>query len=46
MDNDGVTFEIKRIVPIAVAKKCAGIGASFASKIRIQNTDKYRFWCG
>ena len=32
--NDFVTFEIKNIAPIAVAKKYAGIGASIIARIK------------
>ena len=39
--NDFITFEIKSIEPIAVAKKYAGIGASVVA--RIKNT-KTPFW--
>ena len=38
--NDFVTFEIKDIAPIAVAKKYAGIGASIIA--RIKNTKAYQ----
>lgn len=37
-DNDFVTFEIKGIEPIAVAKKYAGIGASLVAKIKNTKT--------
>lgn len=37
-DNDFVTFEIKSIEPIAVAKKYAGIGASLVAKIKNTKT--------
>ena len=37
-DNDFVTFEIKSIVPIAVAKKYAGISASLVAKIKNTKT--------
>ena len=37
-DNDFVTFEIKSIDPIAVAKKYAGIGASLIAKIKNTKT--------
>lgn len=37
-DNDYVTFEIKNIEPIAVAKKYAGIGASLVAKIKNTKT--------
>lgn len=37
-DNDYVTFEIKSIEPIAVAKKYAGIGASLIAKIKNTKT--------
>lgn len=33
--NDFITFEIKDIAPIAVAKKYAGIGASIVARIRL-----------
>ena len=33
-DNDFVTFEMKDIVPIAVAKKYAGIGVSLVARIK------------
>ena len=36
--NDFVTFEIKDIAPIAVAKKYAGIGASLVAKIKNTKT--------
>jgi len=36
--NDFVTFEIKSIAPIAVAKKYAGIGASIVAKIKNTRT--------
>ena len=36
--NDFVTFEIKRVAPIAVAKKYAGIGASLVAKIKNTKT--------
>ena len=32
--NDFVTYEIKGIAPIAVTKKCAGIGASLVARIK------------
>ena len=32
--NDFITFEIKNVAPIAVAKKYAGIGASLAARIQ------------
>ncbi len=32
--NDFVTFEIKDLAPIAVAKKYAGIGVSLAARIK------------
>lgn len=38
MDNNFVTFEIKSIEPIAVAKKYAGIGASLVAKIKNTKT--------
>lgn len=37
-DNDFVTFEIKSVEPIAVAKKYAGIGASLVAKIKNTKT--------
>lgn len=37
-DNDFVTFEIKSVAPIAVAKKYAGIGASLVAKIKNTRT--------
>ena len=37
-DNDFVTFEIKNVAPIAVAKKYAGIGASLVAKIKNTKT--------
>ena len=37
-DNDFVTFEIKDIAPIAVAKKYAGIGASMVARIKNTRT--------
>lgn len=36
--NDFVTFEIKRIAPIAIAKKYAGIGASLIAHIKNTRT--------
>lgn len=36
--NDFVTFEIKDIAPIAVAKKYAGIGASMVARIKNTRT--------
>lgn len=33
--NDFVTFEIKDVAPIAVAKKYAGIGVTLSGKIKI-----------
>ena len=36
--NDFVTFEIKDIVPIVVAKKYAGIGASLVARIKNTKT--------
>lgn len=36
--NDFVTFEIKDVTPIAVAKKYAGIGASIVSRIKNTRT--------
>lgn len=45
--NDFVTFEIKDIAPIAVAKKYAGIGASLVAKIKnTEDTIQYRLRCG
>lgn len=37
-DNDFITFEIKEVVPIAVAKKYAGIGASVVARIKNTKT--------
>lgn len=37
-ENDFVTFEIKSVAPIAVAKKYAGIGASLVAKIKNTKT--------
>lgn len=37
-DNDFVTFEIKDVEPIAVAKKYAGIGASIVARIKNKKT--------
>lgn len=37
-DNDFVTFEIKSVTPITVAKKYAGIGASLVAKIKNTKT--------
>ena len=37
-DNDFVTFEIKDVAPIAVAKKYAGIGASIIARIKDTRT--------
>lgn len=37
-ENDFITFEIKDVVPIAVAKKYAGIGASIVAKIKNTRT--------
>ena len=37
-DNDFVTFEIKDITPIAVAKKYAGMGASMVAHIKNTRT--------
>lgn len=34
--NDFITFEIKDVAPIAVAKKYAGIGASVVARIKTQ----------
>lgn len=36
--NDFITFEIKSVAPIAVAKKYAGIGASLVAKIKNTRT--------
>lgn len=36
--NDFVTFEIKDVVPIAIAKKYAGIGASIVARIKNTRT--------
>ena len=36
--NDFITFEIKSVEPIAVAKKYAGIGASIIARIKITKT--------
>ena len=36
--NDFITFEIKNVAPIAVAKKYAGIGASLLAKIKNTKT--------
>ena len=36
--NDFITFEIKNVAPIAVAKKYAGIGASLVAKIKNTKT--------
>ena len=36
--NDFITFEIKDVVPIAVAKKYAGIGASIVARIKNTRT--------
>lgn len=36
--NDFITFEIKRVAPIAVAKKYAGIGASLTARIKNTRT--------
>lgn len=36
--NDFITFEIKAVVPIAVAKKYAGIGASIVTRIKNTRT--------
>ena len=36
--NDFITFEIKNVAPIAVAKKYAGIGASLAARIKNTKT--------
>jgi hypothetical protein len=37
-DNDFITFEIRDVTPIAVAKKYAGIGASLVAKIKNTKT--------
>lgn len=37
-DNDFVTFEIRDVAPIAVAKKYAGIGASIVARIKNTRT--------
>ena len=37
-DNDYITFEIKDVTPISVAKKYAGIGASLVAKIKNTRT--------
>ena len=37
-DNDFITFEIKNVAPIAVAKKYAGIGASLVARIKNTKT--------
>lgn len=37
-DNDFVTFEIKDVAPIAVAKKYSGIGASIVARIKNTRT--------
>ncbi len=37
-ENDFITFEIKDVAPIAVAKKYAGIGASLVAKIKNTRT--------
>ena len=39
--NDFVTFEIKDIAPIAVAKKYVGIGVSLVARIKDVNGKKY-----
>lgn len=36
--NDFITFEIRDVTPIAVAKKYAGIGASLVAKIKNTKT--------
>ena len=36
--NDLITFEIKNVAPIAVAKKYAGIGASLVARIKNTKT--------
>lgn len=36
--NDFITFEIKNVIPLAVAKKYAGIGASLVAKIKNTKT--------
>ena len=38
--NDFITFEIKSIAPIAIAKKYAGIGASLIGRIKNTRTAK------
>jgi hypothetical protein len=38
--NDFITFEIKNVAPIAVAKKYAGIGASLVARIKNKRTQK------
>lgn len=37
-ENDFITFEIKNVAPIAVAKKYAGIGASIVAKVKNTRT--------
>ena len=38
MGNDFISFEIKAISPIAIAKKYAGIGASMIARIKNTRT--------
>lgn len=38
--NDFITFEIRDVAPIAVAKKYAGIGASLVAKIKNTKTPR------
>ena len=40
--NDFITFEIKGIAPIAVAKKYAGIGASMVARIKNTRSEERR----
>ena len=40
--NDFITFEIKNVAPIAVAKKYAGIGASLVAMISVWGTSSCR----
>lgn len=40
-DNDFVTFEIRDIAPIAIAKKYAGIGVSLVARIKNTKTVDY-----
>lgn len=45
--NDFVTFEIKNIVPIVVAKKIRWYRSLFSSKNQeYEDTIQYRLWCG